>query len=192
MVVLLSTEHHTSTIDSDEKKTPQIITAYNDYKGGVDALDWRIERYTCRRKTVRWTLNVFFYVLDIAAANSVVFSKLVHVITNGAENLSPRYRKVTLEKLARSLLEPCIADRMRQWQATRKGIQNDLKHLAMSLGFLQINPTREQRVPRSSSGRCHQCPRNLDRKTRITCVFCLNFCCNEHYSTVCTQCVTDV
>jgi hypothetical protein len=191
MVVLLSTEHHTSTIDSNDKKTPKIIEAYNDYKGGVDALDWRIEKYTCRRKTARWTLNVFFYLLDVAAANAVVLSKLVFVLKNEPRNLSPRYRKDALEKLARSLLQPCIDDRISKWQVSRQGIPRELQHLAMSLGFLSSTPGGahgQLQVPRNSSGRCHLCPRSLDRKTRMNCVFCVRFCCKEHCSQLCEDC----
>ena len=61
MVVLLSTEQHIAIIDAGERRMLQIITAYNDYKGGDDALDLRIEKiHPYRRKTARWTLNVFF------------------------------------------------------------------------------------------------------------------------------------
>lgn len=35
-----------------------------------------IEKYTIRRKTNRWTFNVFMYMLDVAAYNAYVLSKI--------------------------------------------------------------------------------------------------------------------
>ena len=70
--------------------------------GGVDTLDGLIAKYTCRRKTKRWTLNAFMYLLDVAAYNTHVIFKL----KNNDEFKRNRCgkRKEYLEKLAVDLM----------------------------------------------------------------------------------------
>ena len=76
-VVLVSSVHHSSEIDLDTTK-PQIILDYNKKKCGVDVLDQLIEASTCRRKTLRWTMNVLFFMLDVAAYNAYALYSLKH------------------------------------------------------------------------------------------------------------------
>ena len=42
-----------------------MIMDYNDGKAGVDQLDENVEKVTCRRKAVRWPLNVLFNILGV-------------------------------------------------------------------------------------------------------------------------------
>lgn len=64
-VLLLSTLHNTPDIDQDTNK-PNIIHYYNENKSGVDTLDQLVRLYTCKRKTMRWPLVLFFNMIDIA------------------------------------------------------------------------------------------------------------------------------
>ena len=57
VVILISSEHHSSSISDNECK-PEIILFYNRTKGSVDAVDQKIEKYTCRRKSNRF---LFFF-----------------------------------------------------------------------------------------------------------------------------------
>jgi hypothetical protein len=70
-VVLLSSLHHDSAICSDSGK-PEIIEFYNKMKGAVDMLDQVCARYTVERATGRWTLAVFYGMINIAAVNALV------------------------------------------------------------------------------------------------------------------------
>ena len=54
---------------------PEMIAHYNFGKKGVDQLDEEVEEFTCRRKTVRWPLLLFFNMLDISAFNAFVLMK---------------------------------------------------------------------------------------------------------------------
>ena len=45
---------------------------YNATKGGVDSLDELVTGYSCKRRTLRWTLVIFFNILDIFAYNAFV------------------------------------------------------------------------------------------------------------------------
>lgn len=54
---------------------PELIIDYNFGKKGVDQLDEAIEEFSCRRKTVRWPLLLFFNMLDVAAHNGLILMK---------------------------------------------------------------------------------------------------------------------
>ena len=64
-VVLLSSSHSGCEIVTSHNNKPQMILDYNFGNKGVDQFDQNIEEYTCRRKTVRWPLLLFFNMVDI-------------------------------------------------------------------------------------------------------------------------------
>ena len=183
VVIVLSTQHHGPQTDSGEKKKPLIIASYNSCKGGVDSFDQRVEKYTCRRRTARWPLNAFFYFLDLAAANAVVLFKMKHPSQDHKET-----RRVQLEILCMQLIRPCILQRMEKWQEKRQGVTDDLKALAVSLGFFNLPEPIQNAERGSSRGRCQLCPRGLDRKARIVCDICKHFTCKSHLQNTCTNC----
>lgn len=69
-VILLSTKHHGEEYDNETDK-PEIIMDYNSSKGGVDTFRFLINHYSCRHRTVRWTQNIFIFMLDAAAQNAI-------------------------------------------------------------------------------------------------------------------------
>jgi hypothetical protein len=70
-VVLLSSRHHDSAICSDSRK-PEIIEFYSKIKGAVDMLDQICARYTVQRATRRWTMTMFYGMINFAAINALV------------------------------------------------------------------------------------------------------------------------
>ena len=58
-VMLLSSTHTENSVTTDECKKPLRILDYSQRKGGVDKFDENIEKFSCRRKTVRWPLLFF-------------------------------------------------------------------------------------------------------------------------------------
>lgn len=64
-VLLLSTLHNDAQIDPQTNK-PNIIMYYNQNKSGVDTLDHLVRLYTCKRKTMRWPMVLFFNLIDVA------------------------------------------------------------------------------------------------------------------------------
>ena len=87
-VILISSKHHRCEISEKDDKKPLMILDYNKNKGQlfkfnqlneklifsilgqVDAIDQQVEKYSCRRKTTMWNLNVFMYLLDVASLNA--------------------------------------------------------------------------------------------------------------------------
>ena len=69
-VLLLSSTHHQPTLEENGK--PETVMYHNSTKGGIDPLDQMYALYSCSRKTRRWSLCVFYGMLNIAAVNSCV------------------------------------------------------------------------------------------------------------------------
>ena len=89
-VILLSTQHHSTTVVDTETKKPDIIACYNSCKGAVDSFDQKVEKFTIRRKTQKWTVNVLYYLLDLIVTNSVILLKMK---SNGQKTV-PGYHKI--------------------------------------------------------------------------------------------------
>ena len=73
---------------------------YFQLKGGVDTLDQLVRNYTTKRKSRRWTMVLFFNMLDIAAVNALV---IWSQITNFHANKSHR-RRIFIEELGKALI----------------------------------------------------------------------------------------
>ncbi|CAG4983755.1 unnamed protein product [Parnassius apollo] len=70
-VIMLSTMHY----QPDEDKSvdlPEIISFHNQTKGGVDTFYQLCHTYSISRKTCRWSLCVFYGILNIVGINSMI------------------------------------------------------------------------------------------------------------------------
>ena len=67
----MSTLHHSREICDRSDKKPQIIIDYNKNKGAIDTLDQATSGYTCKRKTNRLPM-VIFYMFDVSAYKAFV------------------------------------------------------------------------------------------------------------------------
>jgi len=100
IVNLLSTLHSEPKVDtSNEQRKPEVILTYNEMKARVDTMDQMTRTYSCRRKTRRWPLVVFYNILDISAINAHVVWKALNPNWNSNKShkrkLSPPIRKGT-------------------------------------------------------------------------------------------------
>jgi hypothetical protein len=64
--------------DVKEIDCPPIVSAYNKSMGAVDMHDQRREVYRIGRKSNRWWLPLFYYLLDVCVVNSFLLYKLQH------------------------------------------------------------------------------------------------------------------
>ena len=104
-VILLSTSHDDDKIDPATNK-PQMILDYNKYKGGVDTVDQLCGNFTVVRKTTRWTMAIFFALLNIAGINS-------QVLLNFAKpDATTKFRRYFLKNLATSLMKQHLQNRL--------------------------------------------------------------------------------
>ena len=85
-----------------------------------------IELFTCRRKTNRWTINTFFYIIDVCAYNAYVLHKIRYPNFYIDDNL--RARMLSLETLAMELINPGIKARNEKLSKNNyQGIQGSKK-----------------------------------------------------------------
>ena len=67
-VGIISTLHHKLTVVENNKTQAHMF--YNAGKGGTDAFDQRCATTSCRRKTRRWSMAVFYQTVNIAMNNA--------------------------------------------------------------------------------------------------------------------------
>ena len=95
-VVLFSSMHNDDKIDDStgEMRKPDIITFYNATKGGVFYVDERMSSYNVARNTRRWTMVIFYAMLNIVAFNSYLILR-----SNNPESTEIRNRRQFLKRL---------------------------------------------------------------------------------------------
>nr|XP_020470705.1 LOW QUALITY PROTEIN: piggyBac transposable element-derived protein 4-like [Monopterus albus] len=101
-VLLMSTLHRDGTICGQK---PQIILDYNATKGGVDNM---VTAYSCKRRTLRWPLVIFFDMLDISAYNAFVVWTAVNPEWNRRKL---QRRRFFMEELGKALVTPYMQTR---------------------------------------------------------------------------------
>ncbi|GBP88137.1 hypothetical protein EVAR_65544_1 [Eumeta japonica] len=85
---------------------PEIISFYNQTKGGVDTFDQLCHTYSVSRKTRRWSLCVFYGILNIVGINSMI---LLH--SSDATNKQVfKNRRTYLKTLAFDLIKPHLEE----------------------------------------------------------------------------------
>ncbi len=153
------------------------------FSGGVDNLDKIICTYTVKRKTFRWPLNCFFYMIDVSAYNSFV---LFNLKFKKEKNLT-RQRGKSLEILANQLIVPYVELRK------QKIAQNNFKHVKSGLiesirkvaGLIKA-PWAGTAVKKDGS--CHLCllDRVKAKRTTLCCIKCGNS--KNHLNLICKNC----
>lgn len=190
-VVLMSTLHRDGRICGQEHQKPEIIMDYNATKGGVDNMDKLVTGYSCKRKTLRWPLVIFFNMLDISAYNAFVIWLALNPNWNRGKL---QKRRLFLEQLGKALVRPQIQRRQHiprtpASAAIMRKIQEE------DAGAPSVQPTEPSSaepevVARSNKKkRCDVCGPKIDRKTQYTCIKCKKFICNTHTVKLCSSCV---
>ena len=54
---------------------PQSVKLYNSYMGGVDVADQLRKTYSCRRKSKKWWLPLFYFLVDVSVVNSYILHR---------------------------------------------------------------------------------------------------------------------
>ena len=66
-VILLSTQHRSFGVSSDEHKKTEVILFYNQAKSGVDIVDLMPRHYSVKRGKRRWPLALFLDTINFTA-----------------------------------------------------------------------------------------------------------------------------
>ena len=142
-VLLLSTVHNDDTVDLASNK-PNIILDYNKTKGGVDTLDKLVRTYTCKRKTKRWPMVLFFNMIDIAG---IVAYKL-YKCANPQLFIERKTceRKIFLKEMAMQLVKDHITNRLSNPRALKKNVKIAIHQIGYNVKNLaEFQQPKEQR-----------------------------------------------
>jgi len=176
-VILLSTMHNDTSVNSETKK-PEVIHFYNSTKGGVDTVDQMCGNYSVSRRTRRWPLSIFFQLLNIAGINANI------LYNNTQIEKKHKNRRSFLKSLSMNLMNNHLSERSQM-----ANLPTDIKH------FLSKYETKEvdvQEPPTKIRSRCYLCGRAKNRVTTIKCSSCQKFTCKEHVKAVvrCERCIS--
>ena len=163
-VILLSSSHPTPSIDdsTEDSRKPAMVTDYNRTKGEVDLMDECVETFTCRRKTTRWPLLLYFNLLDVAANNAFLL-----MMRNGYSG----DRAAFIRALTMQLATPNM---LRRLELQR--VSSSSKRCIRSLLNLSTVPSSTPSAPSRNPGYCHMCRKS----SRSKCDICGQFCCKPH------------
>ncbi|CAI6370912.1 unnamed protein product [Macrosiphum euphorbiae] len=103
-VILLSTMHNDTSVNSETKK-PEVIHFYNSTKGGVDTVDQMCGNYSVSRRTRRWPLSIFFQLLNIAGINANI------LYNNTQIEKKHKNRRSFLKSLSMNLMNNHLSER---------------------------------------------------------------------------------
>uniref|UniRef100_A0A1B6KGD1 PiggyBac transposable element-derived protein domain-containing protein n=1 Tax=Graphocephala atropunctata TaxID=36148 RepID=A0A1B6KGD1_9HEMI len=180
VVLLLSSMHHEDAIDEDtgDACKPEIITFYNSTKYGVDMNDALQKKYSVSRKSSRWPLTLFYFLLNVGGVNAYIIFK------HNTSSANPR--SSFLSKLGRNL----VMGHMR-----RRVYESHIPS-TMKSRICEIMPLEDPRVQRQQQeqqgdareGRCDFCPSKKNRKTKTRCSSCNKRICKEHTTVKCKDC----
>ncbi|XP_070604145.1 NADH dehydrogenase (ubiquinone) complex I, assembly factor 6 isoform X1 [Erythrolamprus reginae] len=181
-VILMSTMHHDNAISNREDKKPDMILDYNATKGAVNTLEQAISTYTCKCKTNRWPMIMFYNILDVSAYNAFVLWREIDPNWNRSKL---HKRRMFIEELGKSLVRPYIE--------TRK-VNPRIEGAAAILKSVQQHAQKRDSAASTSTAtsqkrrRCRFCPSSCDNKTNVTCAGCAKYVCKGHVFHYCAQC----
>lgn len=179
-VVLLSSMHDSDnvdmTVDSRTYEKPDIILFYNSTKGGVDTVDKYKESYSTARITNRWSMRLFYTILDVGCLNSYIILK---------KNINqPIIRRKFIKDLAFNLCKEYGHQRL-YYRNIPKQLKNRMCDI---LGIEQHQHQRDPPPDEITSGRCYVCTWKKNRPSKTRCTQCKLFICREHTVTTCANC----
>ncbi|CAH2009351.1 unnamed protein product [Acanthoscelides obtectus] len=182
----MSTLHHDKAISDRADKKPQVILDYNATKGAVDTLDQLIGTYTCKKKTNRWPMVIFYNMIDTSAYNAFVLWTSIN--PNWNENKLTK-RRLYLEELGKALVTPLITSRkfLPRGEESRRLVRRSQASGSGSEAQSDI-PCTSVTGTATKRARCKFCPSRNDNKTNILCCICRKHICKMHSSCYCPNC----
>lgn len=182
-VILLSTMHDDDVVDNNPDSPtfgkPEIVLFYNSSKGGVDTVDKYKECYSTARVCNRWSMRIFYSMLDIGALNSFI------ILKKNAQEPNMK-RRIFLRNLAKDLCQEYMRSRI-----TIRSTPTNVKRRICQI--MEIDDPRQGRdIPPEEeihSARCYSCDWRKHRLSKTRCSKCKFFICREHTSpAICVNC----
>lgn len=176
-VQLLSTIHHRPAVIERGKTDVQML--YGATKGAVETFDQLCSAVDCSRRTRRWTLRMFYGMVNIAVVNGyIIYSQL-----SGTKGIS---RKDFYKTVAEQLCRPWVNVRLNLHRTLPRELQAMMSHV-FDLPVPHMEPNRHSQKTEKRK-RCYICPRDSNIKTRLLCQVCNRSVCSRHVLTTCLAC----
>ena len=219
VVTLSSTMHSDKTVSQHEKKQPDIVLYYNLTKGGVDGMDQKVHKYSCKRKSQRWPMTYFFNIVDVSClAAHIIFknkfpnhplgrkdsrSHFIRAVASGLAQaqLFRRQEIPTLSHYLKEAISISLAnlgqDKPRQ---TRKGLPQPSTPQSESKGRQQVKKQQDDKKSfccitcnntqdKKAATQMQNLPLEKGQKVITTCSKCGGFVCGEQRHFVCSDCM---
>lgn len=182
VIYLISTKQEVRTDPSATDKTsgvagtPDIVDYYKQNKLGVKVSEVLQRKYSVSRLSNRWSLTVFFFLLNMTGVNAAIIAK-----ENKRVKQDRMVRKEFLYSLGKSLVSDYCKRRVYS-QTIPTGIVNRI--------FQVFSFPRKRREQNGHNGYeiCSYCPVRKCRKTKKVCKECDTLICGEHTVTICSFC----
>ncbi|XP_057192981.1 piggyBac transposable element-derived protein 4-like isoform X1 [Triplophysa rosa] len=168
-VLFMSTHHKDATVSIRDDHMPKIISDYNRTKDSVSNLDKVLGKYSCKKTSSRWSMVLFYHMLDVSAYNAFVLWTEINPSWN--RGMSNR-RRHFLEELGNALVFP-LMERRQYIPRTPASLclLKEAQHLKGD--DAPTAPTQSKRK------RCRACGKK-NRKTSMMCQKCKMPICKEH------------
>lgn len=151
-------------------KCPLAIAQYTKRMGGVDQFDQFRSHYKIGRRSKKWWLRLFYFLLEAAAINSFILYKVVH---NGKKISQIKFR----ERLAYGLIDGFTSRKRtagHSWKRLKVNEPNDniLKSgVPREIRYAQLGVHWPEELP--SFRRCYLCStRTKNKRSRFQCSKC--------------------
>lgn len=134
--------------------------------------------YACNRRTRRWSLDIFYIILNVCSVNSFII-----FLCYTESPVTTRFSFI--KELSKELIEPHLRRRL-----AIPNIPRDIKEvITMALGDGKNERPREVPDDRFQKRKnCSKCPYIKQRKTAYGCIKCSRPICLECSRKVCTDC----
>jgi len=150
----------------------------------VHMLNQMCAKYTVQRATRRWTMAMFYGMINIVAVNALVtYANNMRKDQPGKEIK----RKYFLLRIAHDLVTKFVTQRYKLSTLPR-----NIKTAIVMCGFVfdseentMQDPEDYEEIPRKQR-RCHVCSRSRDVKTQFVCKGCGHCVCEDHMSMIVT------
>ncbi|XP_053956488.1 uncharacterized protein LOC128862090 isoform X1 [Anastrepha ludens] len=171
VVLMLSSLHADGQANDETSENKlEVITFYNQTKGGVDTVDQMKGTYSVSRITCRWPMRLFFTLIDITGINAQIIYK------SNTGNLTQR--RTFLKEIVLELIKPHISNRH-----AIKTLPRDLRNT-----MDRIVPAKEPESQHLQPGFCELCPSSKKRRSKKGCTLCGKLLCTEHVKYMCPSC----
>jgi len=182
LLCFLSSSHH----EAGAGRRPQAVITYSKTKGAVGAMDEMCSSMSTSRKTRRWSMCLFYNMLNIAAVNSYVIYLHNFFRSEWTRNQKPLSRMNFMLKLSEQLTSTWQKHRLEKIPSLSKELKLLLRQL---LGIVKLpasmNCGGEQHGKRTYCANCHY---SKHRMTSVYCSTCGRPICGEHQKRVCVDC----